>query len=98
MIDILFLLAAVCPAAAAAGREMKGKGFGWEEALVRFAEWFYGITVIDFLVLYLRGAGGFDFSYLTVQFTLKYLLCSLAAAGVLAGLRLAVGRIRKRGG
>lgn len=79
--DLIFLLITICPAAAAAGYECRSregaKAFG-----MAFAEWFYGITFVNLLLLYVRGWGSFDFTALSVVFLLKYMLSSLAGAAV----------------
>lgn len=95
--DMIFMFIAVCPAVFVVGYKMKGTAFAWEKALYQFAKWFFGITLIDFIVLYLRGAGNFDFTYLSVQFVLKYMLCSIGAVIFLSGIcKLAETIMRKK--
>ena len=91
--DIIFMLVAVCPAVAVAGYRMKRAAFAWEKALYSFAKWFFGITLFNFTVLYVRGAGDFGFTYLSVQFVLKYMLCSMGAVIFLAGGRKLAGAL-----
>lgn len=99
--DMLFVLIAACPAVIMAGYEMKGKGASWRGAVFPFARWLYGITFADLLVLYLRGWGSFDFTVLTVQFRIKYMVMSSIAAflGFVGKKVLGLfGRARRRKG
>lgn len=81
LMDLIFLLIAVCPAAAAAGYECvrgeDGRSFG-----AAFAEWFYCVTFVNLALLYARGWGSFDFTAFSVVFLLKYMLSSAAAVAV----------------
>ncbi len=95
--DMIFMFIAVCPTVFVVGYKMKGTVFVWEKALYQFAKWFFGITLFDLIVLYLRGAGDFDFTYLSVQFVLKYMLCSIGAVIFLSGIcKLAEAMLRKK--
>lgn len=82
--DILFVLVAVCPAAIVSKYELKEK-FRWETFCTKFAGWFYLITFANFLLLYLDGWGSFDFTAVSVQFLLRYMVNSailIAVAGL----------------
>lgn len=76
--DLLFVLIAVCPAVILANYDLKGAGFTWKAFLTGFAGWFYGITMVNLIRMYLQGRGSFDFSVLTVSFLSEYMVCSLA--------------------
>lgn len=87
--DMLFVLIAVCPAAAAAGYECRRKTEGRRAFGIAFARWFYGITFANLGLMYARGWGSFDFTALSVVFLLKYMLSSvvvMVAAGVVKGM------------
>lgn len=94
--DMIFMIVAVCPAIVVVGHKMKGNAFAWEKALFQFAEWFFGITLFDLIVLYLRGAGSFDFTYLSVQFVLKYMMCSIGAVIFLSGICKLAGMLLRK--
>ena len=93
--DILFLLIAVCPAAAAAGYECKAKGEGRRAFGIVFAEWFYSITFANMGLMYLRGWGSFDFTALSVVFLLKYMLSSVAVMVILWVVKGVYGLLKK---
>ena len=76
--DLLFVLVAVCPAVILAKYDLKESGFSWKEFLSKFAGWFYGITFINIVRMYLQGMGSFDFSVLSVAFLTEYMLSSMA--------------------
>lgn len=79
--ELIFVLVAVCPAVILAKHGLQGDCFLWKVFLVKFAEWFYGITLLNFLILYLQGMGNFDFSVFSVQFLAAYMLHSIAIIG-----------------
>lgn len=76
--DILFVLIAVSPAVIMAKYDLKGKEMLWKTFLPKVAGWFYGITFINFMALYLQGMGEFDFTVLSLQFLSGYMLNSIA--------------------
>lgn len=76
--DILFVLIAVCPAVMMAKKDLGHEGVTFRSILPKFSEWFLGITFINLLLLYVQDWGNFDFSVLTVQFLLNYMLNSMA--------------------
>ncbi len=83
--ELLFVLAAVCPALLAAGLESRGKKLPWQEWAGRAAGWFYLVTFANFALLQLEGWGSYDFSAISVQFIVRY-MCSSAVIIGMAGL------------
>lgn len=78
----LFLLIAVCPAIYMAFRNKK-KESTVGEITVSFAEWFYEITFLNLISLYLRGWNDFAFERISVQFLIKYMISSIIFTAVL---------------
>ncbi len=76
--DILFVFIAVCPAVMMAKKDLGQEGITWKTFLPKFSEWFLGITFVNLLLLYVQDWGNFDFSVLSVQFLLNYMINSIA--------------------
>lgn len=76
--DILFVFVAVCPALLITEYEFKGEGkkLSWQSWLGKAAGWFYVITLFNLLLLYIEGLGSFDFTALSVQFLMQYMISS----------------------
>lgn len=91
---MLFFLIAVCPAVLAAGTVCRKERDSWKDFLLRAAGWFYGITFINMMFLYVRGWGTFDFNFLTAQFLFKYMFCS-AVSAVLCYLAWKEGKTKR---
>ena len=85
--DLLFVLIAVCPAVILAKHDLQGPGFTWKAFLPGFAGWFYGITFVNIIRLYLQGQGSFDFSVLSVSFLTEYMVSSLAVVMLVQAAR-----------
>jgi len=83
--DILFVLAALCPALLVTRYEAGGKELSWQAWVGKAAGWFYTVTFVNFLLLHLDGWGSFDFSVISVQFLIRY-MCSSAVIIFLAKL------------
>ncbi len=77
--DLLFFMIAVCPAVIAAGIGFGKEKRSWKAWVLKAAVWFYGITFVNLMMLYARGWGAFRFEFLSVQFLLKYMVCSMFA-------------------
>ncbi len=75
--DLLFFMIAVCPAVIAAEFGLRKGKRSWKEWILQVAAWFYGITFVNLLILYGRGWDTFCFEFLSVQFLLKYMVCSI---------------------
>lgn len=76
--DLLFALAALCPALLVTGYEASGRDLSWQEWVCKAAGWFYTVTFANFLLLHLDGWGSFDFSVISVQFLVRYMCSSIA--------------------
>lgn len=80
--DILFMLTAVCPALLVTGYEMKGRKVSWKIWVCKAAGWFYFITFVNLILLYLNGWGSYDFTAVSVQFLTGYMFRSAVIIGV----------------
>lgn len=76
--DLLFVLIAVCPAIILAKYDMRETDFVWKTFLPKFAGWFYGITFVNIVRMYIQGMESFDFSVLSVAFLTEYMMSSMA--------------------
>ena len=85
--DLLFVLIAVCPAVILANYDLKGPGFTWKAFVPAFAGWFYGITIVNIIRMYLQGQGSFDFSVLSVSFLTEYMGGGLAVVRLVQAAR-----------
>lgn len=94
---LLFSLILLCPAILAAGYVCRREKSTWKEFLLKAAGWFYGITFMNMMLLYLRGWGGFLFDFISVQFLFKYMLCSIVSVVlyVLAGKAIKTERFHR---
>lgn len=83
--EVLFVLIAVCPAWYMVFIDQKKEPFFsiWG-GIARFAEWFYGITFFNLVLLYLRGWKDFAFERISVQFLMKYMISSVVCTVILA--------------
>lgn len=91
--ELLFVFVAVCPAILAAKNDFRETGVTWKAFIVNFAGWFYGITFINFLLMYLQGMGDFDFTVLSVQFLVVYMLHSIAIVIIVRIIRNIKGKL-----
>lgn len=88
--DILFVLVTLCPALLVTRYEAGGQKLPWQAWVGKAAGWFYIITFVNFLLLYLEGWGSFDFSVISVQFLVRYMCSSVVVIFVVKLVKWAV--------
>lgn len=94
--DILFVCIAVCPAVMMAKKDLGQEAVTWKSFLPKFSEWFLGVTFFNLLLLYVQDWGNFDFSVLTVQFLLRYMINSIAIILLMQCFRFFRGHVIKK--
>ncbi len=80
--DILFVFIALCPALLITGYETRKKELSWQAWVGKAATWFFVITFVNLLLLYLAGWGSYDFTGMSVQFLVQYMSGSMVIIGV----------------
>lgn len=80
--EFLICILIVCPGIIASEfyRILKKEKFSWLTTVKTTVIFMYIITFVNFITLYLRGWGAFNFEVLTVQFMMKYMITSVILA------------------
>ncbi|SHM76045.1 hypothetical protein SAMN02746066_03195 [Anaerosporobacter mobilis DSM 15930] len=80
--EFLKCILILCPGILASElyRIMKKEKFSWFKTVKTTVIFMYIITFFNFIILYARGWGAFNFDVLTIQFIIKYIITSIILA------------------